>query len=313
MPPTRSGCSGSRRPCSPPPPTTRSARSTPGPGSRCCRRRSRRAPTTDPRCSTSSPGRCGPGSRPPSRSSSTACPGPNERWYLFQTLIGTWPIEPDRLRTHLEKAFREAKVHTSWVEPNTAWEERVQAFARAVTGLPPFSGDPDGFLERVRREGELASLGQTLLRTTAPGIPDTYQGDEGWFLALVDPDNRRPIDWAPRRAGLDRLLDGDPPTADTVKLHVLHQALQLRRRRPEAFAGAYRPIDAGAHTVAFTRGDDEVAVVVALRPDADARVAAAAGLAGARSCATARSSPTTTPSRSTDLAGPWRLALLERR
>jgi len=103
-------------------------------------------------------------------------PGPNERWYLFQTLIGAWPISPDRLRTHLEKAFREAKVHTSWVAPNTAWEARVQAFAREAAALPPFAGDPDGFLDRVRREGELASLGQTLLRTTAPGHPRHLPG-----------------------------------------------------------------------------------------------------------------------------------------
>jgi (1->4)-alpha-D-glucan 1-alpha-D-glucosylmutase len=239
-------------------------------------------------------------------------PGPNERWYLFQTLIGAWPISPDRLRTHLEKAFREAKVHTSWVAPNTAWEARVQAFAREAAALPPFAGDPDGFLDRVRREGELASLGQTLLRTTAPGIPDTYQGDDGWFLALVDPDNRRPIDWAPRREALVRLLHGDPPTADTVKLHVLHQALQLRRRRPTAFAGAYRPIDAGSHTVAFTRGDDEVAVVVALRPDADARIALPAGawreVLRDRAVVADAGCPAVD-----DLTGSWRLALLERR
>jgi (1->4)-alpha-D-glucan 1-alpha-D-glucosylmutase len=239
-------------------------------------------------------------------------PGPNERWYLFQTLVGAWPIDPDRLHTHLEKAFREAKVHTSWIEPNTVWEQRVHAFAREVVDLPPFAGDPDGFLERVRREGELASLGQTLLRTTAPGIPDTYQGDDGWFLALVDPDNRRPIDWAPRLEWLGRLRDGDPPSADSVKLHVLHQALQLRRRRPTAFAGAYRPIEAGTHTVAFTRGDDEVTVVAALRPDPDARVALPPG-AWHEVLRGREVSVDDEAIAVADLTGPWRLALLERR
>ena len=105
-----------------------------------------------------------------------------------------------------------------------------------------------------------------------PGVPDTYQGDESWFLGLVDPDNRRPLDWAGREAALRAVRNGAEPTRATAKLHVLHRALDLRRRRPEPFAGAYEPVAAGPDTVAFLRGEADVLVVVPVRPDARATV-----------------------------------------
>jgi (1->4)-alpha-D-glucan 1-alpha-D-glucosylmutase len=95
-------------------------------------------------------------------------------------------------------------------------------------------------------------------------MPDVYQGDELWALSLVDPDNRRPVDWAARRAALDALRGGQPPTRETAKLHLVWRVLDLRRRRPEAFAGAYTPVPAGDDVCAFLRGDD-VLVAVALR------------------------------------------------
>ncbi|MCU1353726.1 MAG: treY [Acidimicrobiales bacterium] len=190
-----------------------------------------------------------------------------ERWLLFQTLLGAWPITTDRLDAYLEKALREAKRNTSWIDPDHAWEERVKGFATALLTHPGFLADFRPFEERVAVAGEQASLGQVLLRATVPGVPDTYQGDEEWFLGLVDPDNRRPLDWAGREATLKAVRDGAEPTRATAKLHVLHHALDLRRRRPEPFEGGYAPVEAGPDTVAFLRGDAEVLVIVPLRDD----------------------------------------------
>jgi (1->4)-alpha-D-glucan 1-alpha-D-glucosylmutase len=114
------------------------------------------------------------------------------------------------------------------------------------------------FVRRVKPLGERIALAQTLLKLTCPGVPDIYQGDELESLTLVDPDNRRPVDWGTRRRALT-----DPPP----KLRVIHEALALRARRPSAFAGGYTPVDAGADVLAFTR-DDDVLVAVPLRPDA---------------------------------------------
>ena len=121
-------------------------------------------------------------------------------------------------------------------------------------------------------EGESASLGALLLRLTCPGVPDIYQGDELWSLELVDPDNRRPVDWDALRASVDRVralasADGEAPERHDRKLHVIREVLALRARRPAPFAGDYVPLSAPPDTCAFTRGD-EVAVIVGLRRDA---------------------------------------------
>ncbi|HEX5900611.1 MAG TPA: malto-oligosyltrehalose synthase, partial [Solirubrobacteraceae bacterium] len=121
---------------------------------------------------------------------------------VLQTLAGCWPIEPERLEAYVEKALREAKLRTSWAAPDEAYEERARAFARALVQSPP-----EGFVafaERVAEEGRRAALGQLLLKLTSPGVPDVYQGDELEALSLVDPDNRRPVDWEARRAALAR-------------------------------------------------------------------------------------------------------------
>ncbi|MCU1452597.1 MAG: treY [Acidimicrobiales bacterium] len=240
-------------------------------------------------------------------------PDPAERWFIFQTLLGSWPITTDRLHAYLEKALREAKVHTTWIEPDTGWEERVQRFASGLLTHAGFLADFLPFEERVAVAGEQASLGQVLLRATVPGVPDTYQGDETWFLGLVDPDNRRPLDWAGREAQLRAVREGADPTRATAKLHVLHRALDLRRRRPEPFIGAYEPLEAGPDTVAFVRGDAEILVVVPLRPDDRATLDLPSGqwLDALRPGAQSQRLGGTT--YVVDVLGPLGLALYERR
>jgi len=189
-------------------------------------------------------------------------PDPVERYLIFQTLVGAWPIEPERLDAYLEKAMREAKRTTSWIEPDEAHEAAVKAFARGLVELPEFRADFDPFVAEVAAAGERAALGQLLLKLTVPGLPDIYNGDELPLLSLVDPDNRRPVDWDARRealAALRRGEDSDP------KLLVVAKALALRARRPEAFSGAYTPVEAGDCVCAFARGDGEVLVIVPVR------------------------------------------------
>lgn len=183
-------------------------------------------------------------------------PDPVEEYLIYQTLVGAWPIEPDRLCAFVEKALREAKRTTSWVAPDHAHEARAKAFCRALYDHASFLADFEPFAARVAQIGDAIALRQLLLQLTAPGIPDIYQGDELTCLSLVDPDNRRPVDWARRRA-------------DTVhpKLRLIRAALALRARRPEAFAGAYEPVDAGEHVCAYLRGGTVLAAA-AVRPDA---------------------------------------------
>ena len=202
-------------------------------------------------------------------------PDGQERYLIFQTLTGVWPIEEDRLTGYLEKALREAKRNTNWVDQNHAWEERVKRFAVALLAHGPFLDSFEPFVAEVAAAGERAALRQLLLKLTVPGVPDIYQGDELIDLSLVDPDNRRPVDWDARRAALADLQGGGPPARETMKLHLISRALELRARRPEAFGsgGAYTPIEAGADVCAFTRGDGEVLVVAPLRGGGIERVA----------------------------------------
>ncbi|MCW3049947.1 MAG: treY [Solirubrobacterales bacterium] len=208
-----------------------------------------------------------------------AAPDANEEYLIYQTLVGAWPIEAERLESYLEKALREAKRNTSWVEQDARWEGRVKAFAGALLGHQAFLEDFEPFARRVAAVGRRSALGQWLLKLTVPGVPDVYQGDELEALNLVDPDNRRPVDWQPRRDALAALRDGAPPTEDTLKLFVTWRGLDLRARRPEAFAGSYDPLDAGPGVCAFARGG-EVLVVVPVRDWDGATLALPAGLEG---------------------------------
>ncbi len=198
-------------------------------------------------------------------------PDAAEEYLIYQTLVGAWPISPARLRTYLVKALREAKRTTSWVAPDEAWEADVCAFADSLLRYRPFLESFEPFLARVVRAGERSALGQLALKLTCPGVPDTYQGDELWCLALVDPDNRRPVDFERRRAALEELRAGAAPTRETIKLHLMWKVLGLRRRCPPAFgdAGRYTPIGAGAACCAYLRGTDhapaQVLVAVPVR------------------------------------------------
>jgi (1->4)-alpha-D-glucan 1-alpha-D-glucosylmutase len=192
-------------------------------------------------------------------------PDDAERYFIFQTLAGAWPFESERLEAYVEKALREAKRNTNWIEPNTEWEGAAKRFCRALYGDRRFLRDFEPFAARVAAAGERAILGQLVLKLTAPGIPDIYQGDELEFRALVDPDNRRPVDWDWRQAMLRRLMGGSPPDAKTMKLFLTLRLLGLRARRPETLIGAsYEPLDAGDNACAFVRRG-EVLVAVALR------------------------------------------------
>jgi (1->4)-alpha-D-glucan 1-alpha-D-glucosylmutase len=190
-------------------------------------------------------------------------PDEHSAYLVLQTLVGCWPIAPERLEAYVEKALREAKLRTTWAAPDEAYEAAARRYARGLTERPP-----DGFIafaERVAVEGRRAALGQLLLKLTAPGVPDVYQGDELEALSLVDPDNRRPVDWTARRAALSRLRGGAAPgDFGERKLDLIRRALALRARRPEAFAGGYEAIDAGPDVCAYVRGG-EVLVVVPVR------------------------------------------------
>jgi (1->4)-alpha-D-glucan 1-alpha-D-glucosylmutase len=192
-------------------------------------------------------------------------PDAAERYLIFQTLAAVWPIAQERLEAYLEKALREAKRNTNWVDQDHEWEERVKGFAVALADHRPFLDDFEPFVAQIAAAGERSALGQLLLKLTVPGVPDVYQGDELIDLSLVDPDNRRPVDWDARRSALDALRAGEAPSRETMKLHVISQALDLRARRPAAFAGAYAPLRAGPDVCAFTRGDGAVLVAVVVR------------------------------------------------
>jgi (1->4)-alpha-D-glucan 1-alpha-D-glucosylmutase len=193
--------------------------------------------------------------------SEVGAPDANEEYFIYQTLVGAWPLEPERLLAYVEKAMREAKVNTSWTEVNELWEAGVKAFCLGLYEHRPFLDDFEPFADRVRREGAVAALGQLVLKLTSPGVPDIYQGDELWALSLVDPDNRRPVDWDERRRALDALRAGEAPSIETLKMFAIQRLLDLRARRPEPFAGSYEPVEAGTRVCAFLRGDDVLVAV----------------------------------------------------
>src|SRR5262249_16121717 len=182
-------------------------------------------------------------------------PDRNDEYLLYQTLVGAWPTEETgdalasfttRVTQYMEKAIKEAKRHTSWINPNVDYDGAVRNFiAGFLTAGGAFVDAFRPFARQVALYGMVNSLSQTLLKITAPGIPDFYQGSELWDLALVDPDNRRPVDFAQRHALLDSLMarvrdesaDLAPLCAELlkdwpdgrVKLYVTHRALTLRR------------------------------------------------------------------------------------
>jgi len=200
-------------------------------------------------------------------------PDANTEYLLYQTLVGAWPLERERAAAYMEKAAREAKTHTSWHCPDPAWEAALHRFIDDLDADDDFQRDLAGLAEPLVAPGRVNSLSLTLLELAAPGIPDLYQGCELWTSSLVDPDNRRPVDYALRRRLLARLPGTTPEEVmagmeeGLPKLWLLRQALHLRRRRPHCFGpgAGYSPLPVSgaraAHAVAFCRAG-EVAVAV---------------------------------------------------
>jgi (1->4)-alpha-D-glucan 1-alpha-D-glucosylmutase len=187
-------------------------------------------------------------------------PSRNDEYFIYQTLVGAWPLHDEagdalreRLQAYLLKAVREAKLHTSWLNPDEEYEAAVAEFVDALLRNPSrnaFLSDFVPFQRRVTHYGMLNSLSQTLLKLALPGVPDTYQGSETWTFSLVDPDNRRPVDYPARRAMLEALQaacgDRDDHAAllgDLLdhladgrgKLYLTWRMLALRRRMPDFF------------------------------------------------------------------------------
>jgi (1->4)-alpha-D-glucan 1-alpha-D-glucosylmutase len=201
-------------------------------------------------------------------------PHPNEELLIYQTLVGMWPLDPaeeesvpDRLREYLEKAAREAKTHSSWIDVKEDYEKALQDFAVAILGNDNFLPRFRRFHRRIAFHGFLNSLAQVVLKVCSPGIPDFYQGTELWDFSLVDPDNRRPVDYAKRAALLPKLSNPAQMLKrwqdGRIKLFVTCRALQTRARHADTFRdGACRALETGTpHAIAFTRGEDLLVAV----------------------------------------------------
>ena len=200
-------------------------------------------------------------------------PDRHAEYLLYQTLIGAWPIDQDRCWRYMLKACREAKIRTSWHEPNHAYEESIRGFVDGVFQRPEFIASLERFIDPLILPGRINSLAQTLIKMVAPGVPDFYQGTELWDLSLVDPDNRRPVDFALRAAFARRVRELS--AADVVadwdsglpKLWMTARVLAIRRERAEDFSdqSRYQPLIAqGTHLarlLAFRRGENLIAVV----------------------------------------------------
>ncbi len=225
-------------------------------------------------------------------------PDRNEEYLLYQTLLGSWPLEPyrelgdearadylARIQQYMAKAMKEAKVNTSWVQPNEQWDAAVAAFIEKILDPSPRNRFVESFLpvaEEVACAGAINSLSQVLLKLTSPGVPDIYQGNEIWDFSLVDPDNRRPVDYQQRREMLDGLAGATPEELlgnwrdGRIKLFLTHRLLTFRRENPELFReGNYLPLSVTGEfadcCIAFTRAAEGKSIVV-LAPRLSLRV-----------------------------------------
>ena len=221
-----------------------------------------------------------------------AVPDANDEYLLYQTLVGAWPFGEvndqthqdlvGRVQAYMEKATREAKLNTSWINPNKRYDEGLKEFVATILrrGDNPFLDDFVRFQPPIARLGMVNSLAQTLVKLTSPGVPDVYQGQEIWDLSLVDPDNRRPVDFALRRNILARLT-AELEERDRrevarslveewedgrIKLYLTQTALRLRQGYPDLFAtGEHLPLavagERADHAVAFARRAEGAAVI----------------------------------------------------
>jgi (1->4)-alpha-D-glucan 1-alpha-D-glucosylmutase len=222
--------------------------------------------------------------------SGRAVPSANDEYLLYQSIVGTWPMQPSsvlradarreeyvgRLKAYAIKAAREAKLATSWTAPDEAYESGFERFIEKLFAPAhnPFLDSLLRFLPPILRFGAFNSLSQLVLKATAPGVPDFYQGSEFWDLSLVDPDNRRPVDYAVRREALSSLDLGSAIARwreGWLKLWLTERLLALRNRLPALFAtGDYEPLAvtgaAAEHIIAFRRNSgDEAIIVIATR------------------------------------------------
>lgn len=196
----------------------------------------------------------------------------NSEYLLYQTMVGAWPITAERLMQYMQKATREAKSRTSWISPNEEFETALRDFISGIIANQPFLDDFEQFVGELVEPGRITSLSQVLLKLTSPGVPDIYQGTELWDLSLVDPDNRRPVDYDIRRKLLSEL---DQSSVEEIltrsdeglpKLWMIQRALKVRRAYPNAFGtgGTYVPIEGqggrAQHVIAFSRGEQVVTV-----------------------------------------------------
>src|SRR5438477_7416185 len=194
-------------------------------------------------------------------------PDGNEEYLLYQILLGTWPVQlsgvPEeaatdkyvgRIQAYMGKALHEAKLNTSWIQPNEEWDAAMHDFVRRILDSSPRSKFLPGFLpvvQEIARLGAINSLTQTLLKLTSPGVPDIYQGNEIWDFSLVDPDNRRPVDYKRRREMLESLPASTPHDLiqnwpdGRIKMFLTQRVLQLRREHVDLFQGGeYLPLAA---------------------------------------------------------------------
>ena len=197
----------------------------------------------------------------------------NTEYFFYQTLIGAWPLSKERTHTYMEKATREAKQQTSWTANNKGFEEALNRFIEGTFDSPDFLEEMEEFVARVREPGRVNSLAQTLLKNTSPGVPDLYQGSELWDLSLVDPDNRRPVDYELRARLLGEIkhLTVDEIVArgdeGLTKLWTVHQSLMLRREHPEWFRqdAGYTPLAVRGrrqeHVIGYLRGESVATIV----------------------------------------------------
>ncbi len=194
-------------------------------------------------------------------------PDPNTEYLLYQIMVGAWPIDLERMLQYAEKACREAKRETSWTNQNAAYETAIKQFLTAIYANERFLSELETFADAITHAGRINSLAQTLVRLTAPGVPDVYQGNELWDLSLVDPDNRRPVDFGQRMALLQELPGMS--AADVMagmeigvpKMWTIHQALHLRQAHPELFGAqsTYKPVAVqgrkNRHLLAYMRAE----------------------------------------------------------
>jgi (1->4)-alpha-D-glucan 1-alpha-D-glucosylmutase len=225
-------------------------------------------------------------------------PDGNEEYLLYQTLLGTWPIEPggaaaqrvdqeyrERIQAYMAKALKEAKINTSWIQPNEKWDTAMQDFVARILDPSPKNKFVPSFIpvaEEIARLGAINSLAQVALKLTLPGVPDIYQGNEIWDFSLVDPDNRRPVDYQKRREMLEGLGTVVPEELlqtwpdGRIKLFLTQRLLRFRREHPDLFRqGNYLPLTVtgpfAESCVAFARVHENEWIVV-LVPRLSARV-----------------------------------------